>query len=64
MPVVHLVRHGVLLGVPPAGIVALNRVTVNAAVTTLTVGRSGISPLTFNDHAHFTGEGREMPTHR
>lgn len=55
---------GALLDTPPAGIVALNRVTVNAAVTTLAVGRSGISLLTFNDHAHFAGERREMLTHR
>lgn len=44
---------GALLGLPPAGIVAFNRVTVNAAITTLIRGSSGrISLLTFNEHAH------------
>ena len=44
--------------------VALNRVVVNASVTTLVVGGSGTSLLTFNDHAHFTGDGRRLLTYR
>ncbi|MEU6577518.1 histidine phosphatase family protein [Streptomyces sp. NPDC046805] len=55
---------GALLSLPSAGVVALNRVTVNAAVTTLVVGSSGTSLLTFNDHAHFTGDGRRLLTYR
>ncbi|MFF3333561.1 histidine phosphatase family protein [Streptomyces sp. NPDC002888] len=55
---------GALLSVPPAGVVALNRVTVNASVTTLAVGGSGTSLLTFNDHAHFTGDRRGLLTYR
>ncbi|MDT3396550.1 histidine phosphatase family protein [Streptomyces sp. B1866] len=55
---------GALLPAPPAGIVALNRVTVNAAITTLAVGRSGTSLLTFNDHAHFAGDLRALVTYR
>ncbi|TVZ76421.1 MULTISPECIES: histidine phosphatase family protein [unclassified Streptomyces] len=55
---------GVLLSLPPAAVVALNRVTVNAAVTTLAVGRSGTSLLTFNDHAHFTGDRRGLLSYR
>jgi broad specificity phosphatase PhoE len=43
---------GALLGLPPPGIVALNRVTVNAGLTTFVCGGRGISLLTFNDHAH------------
>jgi broad specificity phosphatase PhoE len=52
---------GVLLGLPPSGVVALNRVTVNAALTTLVVGTRGISLLTFNDHAHLD---RSLITYR
>ncbi|WP_101255954.1 histidine phosphatase family protein [Streptomyces barkulensis] len=55
---------GELLSAPPAGIVALNRVTVNAAITTLVAGSSGISLLAFNDHAHFAGERRALLTYR
>ncbi|WP_059008598.1 histidine phosphatase family protein [Streptomyces specialis] len=55
---------GWLLGLPPGGVVALHRVAVNAAITTLVVGRSGTSLLAFNDHAHFAGQGRELLTYR
>ena len=41
-----------LLGLGADGVVALNRVTVNAAVTTLVHGGSGTSLLSFNEHAH------------
>ena len=53
-----------LLSVPAAGTVALHTVVVNAAITTVTAGRSGMNLLTFNDHAHFTGERRELLTYR
>lgn len=55
---------GTLLSLPPAGVVALNRVTVNASVTTLVVGGSGTSLVAFNDHAHFTGSRRGLLTYR
>jgi broad specificity phosphatase PhoE len=55
---------GTLLSLPPEGVVALNRVTVNASITTLAVGRSGTSLLTFNDHAHFAGHQRRLLTYR
>jgi broad specificity phosphatase PhoE len=38
-----------------AGIVGLNRVAVNTAVTTVLSGSSGLNLLTFNDHAHVIG---------
>jgi len=41
-----------LLGTGAAGLVALNRVAVNGAVTKLAAGRSGIAMLTFNEHSH------------
>lgn len=55
---------GALLSAPPAGVVALNRVAVNAAITTVAAGSSGISLLSFNDHAHFAGDRRPLLTYR
>ncbi|MFJ4840610.1 histidine phosphatase family protein [Streptomyces sp. NPDC088746] len=55
---------GALLSLPSEGVIALNRVTVNASVTTLAVGGSGTSLLTFNEHAHFAGEQRHLLTYR
>ncbi|MYS46652.1 histidine phosphatase family protein, partial [Streptomyces sp. SID5998] len=46
------------------GVVALNRVTVNASVTTLVAGGSGTRLLTFNEHAHFAGDRRHQLTYR
>lgn len=55
---------GELLSLPHEGVVALNRVAVNASVTTLAVGASGTTLLTFNEHAHFTGDRRQLLTYR
>ncbi|MYX44199.1 histidine phosphatase family protein, partial [Streptomyces sp. SID89] len=55
---------GTLLSLPYEGVVALNRVTVNASVTTLVAGGSGTRLLTFNEHAHFAGERRHQLTYR
>ncbi|MEU6449762.1 histidine phosphatase family protein [Streptomyces sp. NPDC046979] len=55
---------GALLSLPHESVVALNRVSVNASVTTLAVGASGTTLLTFNEHAHFAGDGRHMRTYR
>ncbi|MFE9458259.1 histidine phosphatase family protein [Streptomyces californicus] len=55
---------GALLASPDEGVVALNRVVVNASVTTLVVGGSGTTLLTFNEHAHFAGDRRRMLTYR
>jgi broad specificity phosphatase PhoE len=41
-----------LLGAPTEGWLALNRVMVNTGITTLAVGRRGVSLVSFNDHAH------------
>ena len=55
---------GALLGLSAPGVVALNRVTVNAGLTTLAAGRSGrISLLTFNDQAHLVAD-RSLLTYR
>lgn len=55
---------GALVGASPSGVIALNRVAVNGAITTLVVGSAGTSLLSFNDHAHFTGDRRGMLTYR
>ena len=54
---------GALLGLPAAGVVALNRVTVNAGLTTLVHGSRGMSLVTFNDHAHLAAD-RALLTYR
>ena len=53
-----------LLGLGASGVVALNRVTANGAITKLVVGRGGISLVAFNDHAHFEGAARDLLTYR
>jgi broad specificity phosphatase PhoE len=53
-----------LLGVPPEGWLALNRVMVNTSITTVVLGRSGASLVSFNDHAHVAGDGRRLLTYR
>lgn len=45
-----------LLGLPPEGFVALNRVIANASVTTVIRGRGGTALLAFNEHGHLLGE--------
>jgi len=47
---------GQLLGLEAHGVIALNRVSVNASITTVLSGSRGLSLLTFNDHAHFIGQ--------
>ena len=53
-----------LLGGGPETVVALNRVSVNAGITKVVVGRSGASLVSYNDHAHFEGEQRGLLTYR
>lgn len=53
-----------LLGLGAAGVVALNRVTANGAITKVVVGGSGASLVSFNDHAHFEGDARRLLTYR
>ena len=55
---------GALLGLTAQGVVALNRVTANGAITKVVVGGSGASLVSFNDHAHFEGEARRLLTYR
>lgn len=53
-----------LLGGGARTVVALNRVVVNAALTTLLVGRAGVTLVSFNDHAHLLGDRSAMRTYR
>ncbi len=53
-----------LLGLGAAGVVALNRVTANSAITKVVYGGAGASLVSFNDHAHFEGDGRRLLTYR
>jgi len=53
-----------LLGGGPDTVVALNRVSANAAVSKVVVGRSGASLVSFNDHAHLEGEPGGLLTYR
>jgi broad specificity phosphatase PhoE len=53
-----------ILGAGLDGFIALNRVTVNAGITKIAIGRSGANLLCFNDHAHFDGEHRPLLTFR
>ena len=53
-----------MLGAPAASAVALNRVAVNAAITTVVVGRSGTNMVSFNEHAHLVGADRSLLTNR
>jgi broad specificity phosphatase PhoE len=43
-----------LLGVPATALVAFNRVTINAGITKLAVGRGGTTLVSFNEHAHLS----------
>jgi broad specificity phosphatase PhoE len=53
-----------LLGLGADGVVALNRVAVNGGITKLVAGRTGVSLVAFNDHAHFEGPARDLLTYR
>jgi len=53
-----------LLGLPSEGFLSVNRVAVNAALTKIVRGRSGTSLVSYNDHAHFEGEHRDLLTYR
>jgi broad specificity phosphatase PhoE len=53
-----------LIGAPAAGYLALNRTMANASITKLVRGRSGVSLLSFNEHAHFEGDRRELLSYR
>jgi broad specificity phosphatase PhoE len=53
-----------LLGVPARTMVAFNRVSVNAAVTKIAVGRGGLTLVSFNEHGHLDHRGDGLLTYR
>jgi broad specificity phosphatase PhoE len=55
---------GNLLGAPAEVFPALNRVLVNAAVTKLAIGSTGINVISFNDHTHLEAIDRALVTYR
>ena len=55
---------GALMGVPEAGLLKLNRVTVNTGITKLVSGRGGVTLVSFNEHPHLEGETARLLSYR
>ncbi|MGW4527960.1 histidine phosphatase family protein [Amycolatopsis sp. NPDC004378] len=55
---------GLLMGTPEAGLLKLNRVTVNGGITKLVSGRGGVTMLSFNEHPHFEADAAPLLTYR
>jgi broad specificity phosphatase PhoE len=53
-----------LSGAPPTSLVQFNRVAINTGITKLTVGRGGITLISFNEHSHLEGPARSLLTYR
>jgi broad specificity phosphatase PhoE len=53
-----------LLDLPAAGYLAVNRTMANAGITKLVSGRSGVSLVSVNEHGHFEGDHRHLLTYR
>jgi broad specificity phosphatase PhoE len=53
-----------ILRVPAETMVRLNRVSVNGSITKVTSGRSGITFVSFNEHAHLEYDGSALVTLR
>ncbi len=60
---VSAVLAGRLLGAGTQGVISMNRVSVNASITTVVAGSRGLSLVSFNDHAHMLGD-RALMTNR
>jgi broad specificity phosphatase PhoE len=54
---VTAVLAGRLLGADTQGVIAMNRVSVNASITSVVAGSRGLSLVSFNDHAHVLSDG-------
>jgi broad specificity phosphatase PhoE len=55
---------GLLMGTPEAGLLKLNRVTVNGGITKLVSGRGGVTMVSFNEHPHFEADAAQLLTYR
>jgi broad specificity phosphatase PhoE len=53
-----------LVGLPPAGMVTFNRVSVNTGVTRLVNGRRGTTLVSFNEQGHLDGQDAAVRTYR
>ncbi len=53
-----------ILGLTPEAFLAVNRTMVNASLTKVVSGRSGISLVSLNEHGHFEGSHRELLSYR
>ncbi len=53
-----------ILGLTPEAYLAINRTMVNASITKIVYGRSGMSLVSLNEHGHFEGPHRELMTYR
>ncbi len=53
-----------LLGLPAHAFVALNRVSVNTAISKVVVGRRGRSLVSYNEHGHLDEAGGDLLTYR
>ncbi|MCX6433303.1 MAG: histidine phosphatase family protein [Actinobacteria bacterium] len=54
---------GRLLAANAPGVIALNRVSINASITTIAAGSRGLSLISFNEHAHLLAD-RDLLTNR
>ncbi|MFD2418537.1 histidine phosphatase family protein [Amycolatopsis pigmentata] len=54
---------GHLLGMPEVGLLRMSRATLNCGITKLVAGRSGLTLLSFNEHAHFEGRAARLLTY-
>jgi broad specificity phosphatase PhoE len=53
-----------LIGQPDRAFVALNRVSVNTAITKVIVGREGRTLVSYNEHGHLDAAGGALLTYR
>jgi broad specificity phosphatase PhoE len=60
---VTAVLAGRLLGADTQGVIAMNRVSVNASITSIVSGSRGLSLVSFNDHSYFLSD-RTLFTNR
>lgn len=53
-----------LMDLPPHALVTFNHVSINAAITKLTVGRGGMTLISANEHAHLERPQGSLVTYR
>jgi broad specificity phosphatase PhoE len=53
-----------VMGLAPEALVDFNHVSINAAITKLTVGRGGVSVISVNEHGHLESGSGSLVTYR